>query len=441
MDLLTAPSRGDRTTTALGARRHAALARVVASIALVSLVSLAGCDRREAEPPARTTVAYGTYRAVLKVPGGDLPFGLELAQENGKPVAFLLNGAERVRVDDATVAGTHLELKMPGYGNTIVADATPQGLSGDAVMLRRHGQRVQIPFVATFGRTERFPEGAAPSPAGVGGRWAVTFTSRDGAIEPAVAEFQQDGAKVSGTFLTPTGDHRFLEGRLSGDELLLSRFDGGSAFLYRARLTPEGTLSGNWWSGSWSVTDWTATRDENATLGENAPASTLKNPDALLAFTFPDLDGKPVSLDDRRFAGKVVIVSLGGSWCPNCHDEAKFLQPYYRDLKAQGLEVVYLQFEHFDTFAEAVAENRRFVKQFGIEWPVLIAGISDKDDVLTKLPQLEKMVAYPTALFVDRKGKVRRIHTGFSGPATGAHYEEWRQEFETLVKQLLSERA
>ncbi len=117
--------------------------------------------------------------------------------------------------------------------------------------------------------------------------------------------------------------------------MLLSRFDGGSAFLYRARLSPEGTLTGNWWSGSWSVEDWTATRDENATLGANAPASKLKNPDAPFTFSFPDLDGKPVSLDDARFRGKVVIVSIGGSWCPNCHDEAKFLQPYYEDLHAR----------------------------------------------------------------------------------------------------------
>lgn len=415
-------------------------ARYVATLAMAAL-ALTGCIRKQQEPPTPTTVSFGTYRAVLKVPGGDLPFGLELAQENGKPVAFLVNGTERVRVDETVVDGTRVELKMPGYGNTIVAEATPQGLSGDAVMLRRHAQHVKVPFVAELGKTARFPDGAPPSPVGVAGRWSVTFTSRDGKTEPAVAEFVQDGAKVTGTFMTPTGDHRFLEGRLNGDQLLLSRFDGGSAFLYSARLTPEGTLSGNWWSGSWSVEDWTATRDENATLGADAPASKLKNPDTPLAFTFPNLDGKPVSLDDARFAGKVVIVSLGGSWCPNCHDEAKFLQPYYRDLKSQGLEIVYLQFEHFDTFAEAVAENRRFVKQFGIEWPVLIAGISDKDDVPTKLPQLETMAAFPTTLFVDRKGKVRRIHTGFSGPATGAHHEEWRQEFETLVKQLLAERA
>jgi thiol-disulfide isomerase/thioredoxin len=414
---------------------------LAAALLLGSAVTLVACQREAEAPPAPTSVEYGRYRAVLKVPGGELPFGLELVQEGGRPVAYLVNGAERVQVTDAEVSGTSVELRMPGYDNVIVAEATPQGLSGEAVMLRRHAERVKIPFKASIGRDYRFVSQPAPAAGSVAGRWAVTMTDREGRTEPAVAELAQDGAKVTGTFLTPTGDHRFLEGQLDGDQLLLSRFDGGSAFLYRAKLNADGTLQGKWWSGTWSEQDWTAKRDDAATLGEAASATRLKNPDAPFTFTFPDLDGKPVSLDDPRFAGKVVIVSIGGSWCPNCHDEAAFLQPYYRDLKDDGLEVVYLQFEYFDDFAQAAAANRRFVQKFDVQWPVLIAGVSDKDVVLEKLPQLEKFVAYPTSLFIDRRGKVRRIHTGFSGPATGRHHEEWRTEFEQLVRELLAEKA
>jgi thiol-disulfide isomerase/thioredoxin len=403
---------------------------------------LAGCDRTADDaPPAPTTVAFGQYRAVLTVPGGELPFGLELAEEQGRPVGYLVNGAERVRAPDALVDGTSLVLGMPGYANRIVAEATPEGLAGHAEMLRRGGSVTRIPFKATLGRTYRFASPAADGGPSVAGRWAATFTTASGAQDPAVAEFEQQGTRVTGTFLTPTGDHRFLEGQVIGDELLLSRFDGGSAFLYRARLAPDGTLAGKLWSGTWSEQAWTARRDEAATLGDAASATKLKNPDAPLAFTFPDLDGKPVSLDDARFRGKVVIVSIGGSWCPNCHDEARFLAPFYRELKDAGLEIVYLQFEHFGDFAQAAEANRGFATRLGVDWPVLIAGVSERDDVLAKLPQLERFVAYPTTLFVDRRGKVRRIHTGFSGPATGRHHEEWRAEFTALVNQLLAEPA
>lgn len=407
-----------------------------------ALLLLAGCGRApgESAPPPRSEVALGAYRAVLTVPGGELPFRLDLAQENGATVAYLTNGAERVRIPETKLSGTKLELAMPGYSNRIVAEATPQGLSGHAIMVRRNAQEVRIPFKASAGRTYRFhanPGGGV----NVAGRWAVTFANADGTTEPAVAELAQEGTTVTGTFLTPTGDHRFLEGQVSGDELRLSRFDGGSAFLYHAKLQGDGTLVGRHWSGTWSEQSWTARRDDAASLGNAASATALVDAGTPFAFTFPDLDGRPVSLSDARFRGKVVIVSIGGSWCPNCHDEAEFLQPYYRELKGRGLEIVYLQFEHFGDFAQAVQANRRFVRKYSIEWPVLIAGISEKDDVRAKLPQLDRFVAYPTSIFVDRAGRVRRIHTGFSGPATGRHHEEWKAEFTQLVNALLAEPA
>ena len=38
-----------------------------------------------------------------------------------------------------------------------------------------------------------------------------------------------------------------------------------------------------------------------------------------------------------------------------------------------------------------------------------------------------------------RKGRVRKIHTGFNGPATGDKYIEFKDEFESFVTELLSE--
>ncbi|MCZ8131046.1 MAG: TlpA disulfide reductase family protein [Steroidobacteraceae bacterium] len=418
---------------------------VVATVlACTAAALLAGCGReaeREPAPDVRTVLAYGPYRAALTVPGGELPFGLELAREGEATVAYLVNGPERVRVTDVTQDGTRLDLVMPGYQNRIVAEATPEGLAGEVRIVRRGGEVTRIPFKATAGRTHRFSP-TPPTPAGsVAGRWTVTLTSANGRTEPAVAEFTQDGATVTGTFLTPTGDHRYLAGELRGDELLLSRFDGGSAFLYRAKLAAPDAIEGRLWSGTWSERTWTARRDDAARLPDGASATKLKNPEEPLAFAFPDVDGKLVSLDDPRFAGKVVLVTIGGSWCPNCHDEAEFLQPYWRELRDDGLEIVALQFEHSADRTEAVAANRRYVAKFGIEWPVLIAGTTEENGVLASLPQLANFVAYPTMLFVDREGRVRKIHTGFSGPATGRHHEEWKVEFERTVQALLAEKA
>jgi peroxiredoxin len=158
-----------------------------------------------------------------------------------------------------------------------------------------------------------------------------------------------------------------------------------------------------------------------------------------LEFSFPDLDGNPVSLADDRFRDKVVIVTLAGSWCPNCHDEAAFLAALHRELKSQGLEVVSLMFEHFGDFPQAAAATRRFREKFGIEYPTLIAGTSDKDDASRALPQLTGVFAYPTTIWVDRSGTVRKIHAGFSGPATGRHHEELTREFTEFTRELLAE--
>jgi peroxiredoxin len=158
-----------------------------------------------------------------------------------------------------------------------------------------------------------------------------------------------------------------------------------------------------------------------------------------LEFSFPDVDGKRVSSRDPRFAGKVVIVTLGGSWCPNCHDEAAFLGPYYVQNRERGLEVVELMFEHFGDFPQAAAATKRFRDAFNLQYTMLIAGTSDKDQASTQLPQLNHVFAFPTTVFLDRKGRVRRIYTGFSGPGTGEHYQKLIEDFDATVEQLLAE--
>jgi len=167
----------------------------------------------------------------------------------------------------------------------------------------------------------------------------------------------------------------------------------------------------------------------------------MRDPQARFDFTFPDVTGQAVSLSDERFRGKVVVVTLAGSWCPNCHDEAAFLAPYYREHRDEGLAMFGLMFEQFDDLASASKAVRRFQLKYDIGFPLLIAGVTSDDDPEKKLPQLNSVYAYPTTIFIDRKGKVRRIHTGFSGPATGIHYTELTREFDQIIRELLAEKG
>jgi thiol-disulfide isomerase/thioredoxin len=405
------------------------------AVAFLVAALVAGCGwlGRELQP--------GSYRAVLELPGGELPFGLDVAREESGLVLYLFNGAERVRVSDVSVADGELTATMPGYMNTLSARVRGRRLAGEVSLVRPGGERQVLPFAAELGPTWRFFAEPLTDNADVAGRWAVTFTGDDGTTSGGVAEFAQSFERVTGTILTPTGDHRFLAGEVHGDELRLSRFDGASALLYHARIDADGRLAGEYWSGRTGHRRFTAERNADATVDARSVLTQMQDPAARLAFSFPDPDGQLVSLADPQFAGKVVIVTLAGSWCPNCHDEAAFLAALHRQYRDAGLEVVSLMFEHFGDFAQAAEATRRFRAKFGIEYATLIAGTSDRDDAARALPQLNGVFAYPTTLWVDRSGQVRRIHAGFAGPATGQHHERLVEEFTAFTRELLAEGA
>jgi peroxiredoxin len=167
----------------------------------------------------------------------------------------------------------------------------------------------------------------------------------------------------------------------------------------------------------------------------------LKNPAEPFRFSFPDLDGKQVSSSDARFHNKVVIVTIGGSWCPNCHDEAAVLREFYERYQKQGLEIVGLMFEYTGEAARDREQMRIFARRHNIRYPLLLAGTTEEGEIGKKLPQLENFSAYPTALFIGRDGRVQRIHAGFEGQATGARHARLKAELEQLVKELLEEKA
>jgi thiol-disulfide isomerase/thioredoxin len=409
-------------------------------LGLALVLLLVGCAKQE--PPAPVApIAVGLYRATLTLPGGELPFGLEIGRENSRYVAYLINGAERVRVEDVTVANGRVEMRMPAFGNRLSAAIQGDELKGEVVLVKLNGKEQMIPFVAQHGLTYRFFAQSTTDNADLGGRWAVTFTDEKGKRNPAVGEFTQTHGQVTGTFLTGTADHRYLAGEIRGDEFALSAFDGAHAFLYRGRINARDELEGTYWSGlAWRET-FAGHRDAAASIDEAERATQMRADARVLEFTFPGLDGQPVSLQDERFKGKVVVVALAGSWCPNCHDEAAFLSPYYKANRERGFEIVSLMFEQFGDMEHAVPAVRQFRNKFAIEYETLIAGVNDKEDAATRLPQLNDVFAFPTTVFVDRQGRVRRIHTGFSGPATGEHYQHLIEDFDKTVEELLAEPA
>jgi thiol-disulfide isomerase/thioredoxin len=392
----------------------------------------AGCARAPEAPEV------GAYRATLQLPGGEAPFGFEVAREGDAYVLYLANGSERTRVSNVQVQGDRLTAIFPGYENSLEAKTTRAGLEGAVTLIKAGGKEQVIPFKATLGETHRFYKDAVTDNADVAGRWQVMLTDDEGKTTPAVAVLEQSHDHVMGTVLTPTGDHRYLDGQVRGDELQLSTFAGGLAYLYKLKVGAAGELEGDYWQGLASHERVRAERNDAATLEGAGPRTTLKDDATRLDFTFKDVEGKPVSLSDERFRNKVVLVTLGGTWCPNCHDETMFLAPFYREYRDKGFEIIALMFERHAEFEKAAKAVRSYRKDLGIEFTTLIAGTAD-DEAGKALPTLSGIYGYPTTILVDKRGEVRDIHTGFSGPATGDAYHAFVREFRAQVDALLAE--
>lgn len=408
------------------------------TMVLISLALLA-CDAPQPAQPHENPVAEAgsseTWRLVIELPGIELPVQLHLADDHRE--AWFSNGSERVMVPEIHAEGQQLTLRFPAFNNTFELTRSGDRMSGTLTLVKRGYVQV-MPVVAKRGDEQRFVSKTAPV-INVTGRWETVFTDSAGKQTQAVGEFDQQGSRVVGTFLTPTGDYRYLEGSVSGSQLLLSTFDGAHAFAFSANLNAAGELEGGFWSGTRSYESWVAKRNFDARLPDAYSLTYLKEGYDRLAFSFPDLDGNPVSLDDSRFKGKVVLVTLSGSWCPNCADEVAFLSGYYRNNHQRGLEIVTLLYEHFEDFERAAQQGKRLRDEFDVGYELLIAGLSDKTLAAETLPMLNHVLAFPTTIFIDRSGVVRSIHTGFSGPGTGSYYTQFVEQFNQQMDELLAE--
>ncbi len=257
-------------------RTRVAPARLFASLALLLAVTalVAACGSRSRE------LAPGTYRATLELPGGELPFGLDVAKEDEGAVLYLVNGEERVRITDVTAADGRLTATLPGDGNALTAEIRGRELTGEVTMRRAGGEREVLPFRAEAGKTWRFFETPSTDNADVTGRWAVTFIDAPGPPGRRVAEFAQSFERVAGTIRTPAGDRRVLSGEVRGDELYLSRFDGASAELFKAKVDADGHLVGEYWSGMTSRQTFRAERDPGAEPDTGGAATPAEDPAA-----------------------------------------------------------------------------------------------------------------------------------------------------------------
>ena len=400
-------------------------------IAVLSVVLLWSC----AEEKKAQVLENGTYRAVLTVQDDkELPFIFEV----DSPTSFtMFNAEEAIEITDITYKNDSIYIKNPVFEGYFAAVFEGKNLKGEFI---KESLERYVPFTAEFENTTRFTN-VSQSTKNSSGIWEMVF-SKDIEGDEYIAKgiFEQNGDKVTGTIRTTTGDYRYLEGVMDDDELKLSTFDGAHAFLFTAKVT-DSTLEGSFYSGNHWKEPFIAKRNETYELPDANTLTFLKDGYDRFEFSFPDASGNMVSLSDERFKDKAVVVQIMGTWCPNCLEESKYYTQFYDAHKDKAIEFVALAFEYAKTKEKAFAGIERLRTQLDIKYPILLAQYEteDKAKANEKLPMLNHVLSYPTTIFIDKIGEVRRIHTGFNGEATGKKYTEFKTEFESFVAELLAE--
>ncbi len=403
---------------------------------IVLLIFLTVCGQDKAD-------AVASLRAVIHRPDGiDIPFTILSKKQNGERSWVVKNSDERIALKNLRKAGDSLFTEFPVFESQLHLGPLRDGeYRGYWFKGSPEGYNTQALSVYPNQHFRFKPKTGKPLPM-IAGRWAVSFTRPDKRQRPAIAEFKQKGCRLTGTILTPSGDYRYLEGIVSGDSLQLSTFDGSHAFYFRAHIDSDHKISGGlYFSGTSHLESWSAIKNPEAKLPVDNQKIDLSTEKKGLDFSFPDLNGKMLSIKDKRFRNKVVIIQLMGSWCSNCMDETAFLSEYYRKNKSRGIEIIALAYEFSTDTARSRKSLRKFQARFHIQYPVLITGVTASDSLRTQktLPQLERVENFPTSIFLDKSGKVQKIDAGFNGPATGEHYEEQKKMCYSTVDKLLSE--
>ena len=383
----------------------------------------------------------GWYRAsIVREDGAEIIFNAEVQLKNGKPVMFIRNAAERLLVDDIKVKGDSIKIEMPFFESFFRLQLQQNGSLKGTWTKAGSAKMLEFPVEFVYGNKERFTVDKSTTQ-NSSGRWQVAFTRANGTDRPAIAEFQQKGSALTGTFLTPSGDYRFLEGIVNGDRLLLSCFDGSHAYSFSATVSGNEITNGVFYSSAAPAEKWRATKNGKAALPDTTDVTKLKPGESKLNFAFKDVNGKTVSINDARFKNKVVVIQIMGSWCPNCMDESKFLSSFYKEYKNKGVEIIALAYEYSTDFNRSKASVQKFINRFGIQYPVLITPTTTSDELRTEktLPQLTPIRSFPTTIFLSKSGNVAKIHQGFYGPGTGEFYTEFKADFYRTIRSLLAE--
>lgn len=364
----------------------------------------------------------------------DLSFNFEV--DNNQEIV-IKNGKERVEMKSLMFENDSLKIYFSSFPNYLIfkIDSLNENkLSGYFVNPDRK-KHSRIAFSAKYYESFGVID-LGKQIQNIEGNWQIAFSPNSKSKYPAIGKFEQNGHTVYGTFLTETGDYRFLNGSILNNELHLSSFDGAHVFIFNATLEND-TLKGEFLSGNHWKTNWIGFKNEKFKL---------KDPDSLtymvkdtFAFNSNTINGEDYSFPNEKLKNRVVIVQILGTWCPNCMDETMFYNELYKEYNHLGLEIIGVAYESPKSFEDKVERINRFTKNREVKYQVLVGGQASKAETSEDFHMLNKISSFPTSIFINKYGEVVKIHTGFNGPGTGEIYLNYKKKTRELIEKLLQE--
>ena len=400
----------------------------------ISLIFIA-CNNQKPENELKT----GIWRGEIVAQKNIIPFNFEVLKTENNYTINLINGDEVLPINEVIVIDDSLFFNMHIFDVSVKAKIEEFILTG--TYTKNFADGYILPFKAVYGKNNRFDNTTSEST--FDGTWETTFLTDEGKEIPAIGIFKTEDNKLKGTFLTKTGDYRYLDGFARNDTMHLYTFDGDHIYKFKAVMQNDSILSGQFWSGKTGYRTFVSVKNTDAKLPDPNALTFLKSGVDKISFSFQGLDGNPVSLEDNKYKNKVVLLQIFGTWCPNCMDETRFLSKWYDQNRDRGVEIIGLAYENKKNgkadFQYSKSRVEKMKSKFRVNYDFVIAGTSSTKSASESLPMLSAVKSFPTTIFIDRKGNVRRIHSGFSGPATGKYYDEFIDEFNIFMNNLLEE--
>lgn len=385
----------------------------------------------------KINLTKGSWSANLELNQRDkLPFKLIIEKKENKTIFSIQNGAEIIQLTNFRVHLDTVVLDFPSFNSSIHFRRVNNKKIVGYWQNYNKGANYKIPFSAKYGYKTRFENNSIEPIQNISGNWKVKFDYKSPDESLSLGVFKQTNTILTGTFLTETGDYRFLEGNVFGDSFHLSCFDGSHAFLFNAQIIND-SLNGLFLSGKHSKEVWNGVKDESFKLPDPDSLTKLINPTTPFTFQLKDLEGNIFVFPTDRFKNKVVIIQIMGTWCPNCMDETRYYKKLYENYHDQGLEIISIGYEIGVGFEEFSKKIKLLQERLNLPFTFLVGGAAKKDLASKQFSMLNEVISFPTSIFIGKDGSVKRVHTGFNGPGTGSYYIEYEKQTNKLIEELL----